>query len=62
MLIEWLRRHMEGWEEQLKTYLFSEEKIPEAEEDSGKEDRKRNEKNTGGKDTGLDRLKKMGDR
>ena len=25
MLIEWLRRNMEGWDEQLRKYLFTQE-------------------------------------
>lgn len=32
MTIEWLRRNMEGWEEQLRTYLFTEGDITELEE------------------------------
>jgi len=31
MLLEWLRRHMEGWNENLKTYLFTTESIGEIE-------------------------------
>lgn len=33
MLIEWLRRRMPGWEEKLKTYLFSAGRITEIEEE-----------------------------
>ena len=33
MALEWLRRHMDGWEEQLKLYLFSEGEITELEEE-----------------------------
>jgi hypothetical protein len=32
MLLEWLRRNMPGWNEALKTYLFTEEPITEIEE------------------------------
>jgi hypothetical protein len=32
MAIEWLRRNMEGWDEELSTYLFKEGKITELEE------------------------------
>ena len=41
MTIEWLRRNMEGWDEELRTYLFTEGSIMEAEEgghsDEGKD-------------------------
>lgn len=45
MTIEWLRRNMSGWDEELKTYLFSEapitqlEELEEAESSSDDEDR-----------------------
>jgi uncharacterized protein len=32
MTIEWLRRNMPGWDEQLRAFLFSEERIIDAEE------------------------------
>jgi len=32
MTIEWLRRNMPGWDEELRTYLFTEGSITEAEE------------------------------
>ena len=32
MTLEWLRRNMEGWDHELRTYLFSEGSILEAEE------------------------------
>lgn len=32
MLIEWLRRNMDGWDEELKTYLFKEGDITQLEE------------------------------
>lgn len=31
MTIEWLRRNMEGWDEELETYLFKEEDITDLE-------------------------------
>ena len=33
MMLEWLRRNMPGWNEKMKTYLFTEEDITEIEED-----------------------------
>ncbi len=32
MMLEWLRRHMDGWDEQLRTYLFTEKSILKIEE------------------------------
>ncbi|MBS4537448.1 hypothetical protein GOQ27_03185 [Clostridium sp. D2Q-11] len=32
MALEWLRRNMPGWDEQLRTYLFTEDPILEVEE------------------------------
>ncbi|MFA7371187.1 MAG: ferritin-like domain-containing protein [Sphaerochaetaceae bacterium] len=32
MTIEWLRRNMDGWDEELKTYLFTEGSITELED------------------------------
>ena len=32
MTLEWLRRNMPGWDEQLRTYLFTQAPITEAEE------------------------------
>ncbi|QSX08169.1 hypothetical protein J0B03_10250 [Alkalibacter rhizosphaerae] len=32
MTLEWLRRNMDGWDEELRTYLFAEGSILEAEE------------------------------
>jgi ferritin-like protein len=34
MLLEWLRRNMDGWQGELETYLFSDSPITEAEEDA----------------------------
>ncbi len=31
MTLEWLRRSMPGWDEELRTYLFTDEKITELE-------------------------------
>jgi ferritin-like protein len=33
MALEWLRRNMEGWDEQLRTYLFTEKEITKIEDD-----------------------------
>lgn len=33
MVIEWLRRNMDGWDGMLKTYLFTDKDIVEIEED-----------------------------
>lgn len=32
MALEWLRRHMEGWDADLRTYLFTEASIAQAEQ------------------------------
>ncbi len=32
MVLEWLRRNMDGWDEELRTYLFTEAPISEIEE------------------------------
>jgi len=32
MALEWLRRNMEGWDEMLKTYLFTEKEITKIED------------------------------
>ena len=37
MTLEWLRRNMDGWDEELKTYLFKESDITELEEGEGEE-------------------------
>ena len=42
MTIEWLRRNMDKWDEELRTYLFVERTILEAEE--GESDEKKNKK------------------
>jgi len=38
MAIEWLRRNMDGWNEELSTYLFKEENITELEEKESEEE------------------------
>ncbi|MDO5717832.1 MAG: ferritin [Tissierellia bacterium] len=38
MILEWLRRNMYGWEDQMRTYLFTEGNILEIEEEGGEED------------------------
>ncbi len=37
MMIEWLRRNMDGWDEQLKTFLFKNEPITEIEDEMEEE-------------------------
>ncbi|HAA85819.1 MAG TPA: hypothetical protein DCE14_05645 [Kosmotogaceae bacterium] len=32
MLLEWLRRNMDGWDEEMRTYLFTESPITEMEQ------------------------------
>lgn len=39
MLLEWLRRNMDGWDEALRTYLMTEKPILQLEEDEESEDR-----------------------
>jgi len=33
MMIEWLRRNMDGWDQQLRTYLFTEKSLLKIEDD-----------------------------
>ncbi len=33
MALEWLRRNMKGWDEHLRTYLFTEKDIVKLEDD-----------------------------
>ena len=35
MALEWLRRNMPGWDEELKTYLFTDGDITELEDEDG---------------------------
>ena len=44
MTLEWLRRNQEGWDEQMRTYLFCEGNIMEAEENSKKDDDEKDDK------------------
>ncbi len=37
MVLEWLRRNMDGWDHELRTYLFTETDITEAESSGGGE-------------------------
>lgn len=50
MIIEWLRRNMAGWDEQLRKYLFTQASLIEVEEASSED----NESSTG--DLGLRKL------
>jgi ferritin-like protein len=36
MALEWLRRHMDGWNEKLRMYLFTESPLTAIEEEAGK--------------------------
>jgi ferritin-like protein len=38
MVLEWLRRHMDGWDEELRTYVFTTDPITEVEEAGAKPD------------------------
>lgn len=44
MTLEWLRRNQEGWDEQMRTYLFCEGNIMEAEENSKEDDDEEDDK------------------
>ncbi|MEX1311154.1 MAG: ferritin-like domain-containing protein [Candidatus Sulfomarinibacteraceae bacterium] len=33
MIVEWLRRNMDGWDKELETYLFTDSPVVEVEED-----------------------------
>ena len=55
MALEWLRRNMPGWEENLKTYLFSSEKITEIEEG---EENSENEGDASSSDLGIGKPQK----
>lgn len=47
MTIEWLRRNMGGWDEELRTYLFTEGDITKLEAEAMKGDSETKEKNSG---------------
>ncbi|HLR25406.1 MAG TPA: ferritin-like domain-containing protein [Fodinibius sp.] len=44
MTLEWMRRNMDGWDEQLRTYLFTEGEITELESAAESEDSSNAEK------------------
>lgn len=39
MALEWLRRNMPGWDEELRTYLFTDGEITELEDEEDEEDK-----------------------
>jgi hypothetical protein len=50
MTLEWLRRNMPGWDEQLKTYLFSEGDVTELEDkEKGSDDKESSDLGIGGR-------------
>lgn len=55
MLLEWLRRNMAGWDEELRTYLFSEGDITALEEGGGEGEEIKPASR--GKDLGIGKLK-----
>ncbi len=50
MVLEWLRRNMDGWDEELSTYLFTERPVTEVEEEGDSEGDK------GANDLGIGKL------
>ena len=48
MVLEWLRRNMPGWDEQMRTYLFTTKPVTELEDEEGGEN---------DKDLGIGKLK-----
>lgn len=52
MTLEWLRRNQDGWDEQMRTYLFTTKNILEVEED-GEEEKDRD---SDSKDLGIGQL------
>lgn len=52
MALEWLRRNMPAWDEELNTYLFSEAPITELEELEEEEDEESTEEGSGDLDVG----------
>lgn len=38
MTLEWLRRNMPGWDEEMRTYLFTSKPVTELEDDEDEED------------------------
>jgi ferritin-like protein len=53
MALEWLRRNMDGWDEELRTYLFSDEPITEIEEEGEGEAEEEESDGQGPADLGL---------
>lgn len=50
MTLEWLRRNMPGWDEQLKTYIFSEGDVTELEDkESGSKEKEQSDLGIGGR-------------
>jgi len=47
MALEWLRRNMPGWDEKLRTYLFTEDNITELEEDDKESNGSENDEDLG---------------
>ena len=47
MALEWLRRNMPGWDEKLRTYLFTEDNITEIEEDDKESNGSENDEDLG---------------
>lgn len=47
MLVEWLRRNMDGWDDELKTFLFTEGDLSEAEEGGEAESKESSEGSSG---------------
>lgn len=52
MTLEWLRRNMDGWDEQMRTYLFTDKPILEVEEDAESE----NDSNEGSDSLGIEEI------
>lgn len=53
MTLEWLRRNQDGWDEQMRTYLFVEGPIMEAEEKATSGDGEDNSDNDSDTDLGI---------
>ncbi len=54
MLLEWLRRNMDGWDENLRDYLFTQQDITSIEE--GEEEEEGNNHSSRGSDLGIGKL------
>ena len=55
MILEWLRRNMAGWDEELKTYLFTTKSVTNLE--GGSETPKENEKSSSGSSLNVGNMK-----